>query len=221
MSANGNGYHPREKVEFPPNVPVEVALAYPTGKLISGKFGDSVMFSLADGRVMFLDPPLAERIATAGIQAHQPFTITRTERKAGNRRLIAWEMRRVNEGTALTVKEGIIPEPESAIEAQLRASLRVQGIEPEQALRESRAPARPDTPTTAEAVAPQSSTLDQPPGSTPADPRQILAFHAAIDLVLDVEAYAKQRGCAVRFSSEDVRCIANTLYINRAKGGLG
>ncbi|MFN0168423.1 MAG: hypothetical protein ACKV22_18505 [Bryobacteraceae bacterium] len=220
MSANGNGYHPREKVEFPPNVAVEVALAYPTGKLISGKFGDSVMFSLADGRVMFLDPPLAERIAVAGIQANQPFTITRTEHKAGNRRLIAWEMRRVNEGAAPTVKEGV-PGFESAIEAQLRASLRAQGIEPEQALRESQAPARPDTPTTAEAVAPQSSTLDQPQGSTPADPRQILAFHAAIDLVLDVEAYAKQRGCAVRFSSEDVRCIANTLYINRAKGSLG
>ena len=40
---------------------------------------------------------------------------------------------------------------------------------------------------------------------------------AAIDATGAAEAYAEASGATVRFSSEDVRTIANTLYISHGK----
>lgn len=56
----------RDVVQLEPNVPVEVALLFPTGKPVMN--GERMMFSLVDGRVMFLDPEPAERIAQLGLK---------------------------------------------------------------------------------------------------------------------------------------------------------
>ena len=46
----------RPTIEFEPNVPVEVALKYAgCGKTVNTRFGERVMFTTADDRVMFLD----------------------------------------------------------------------------------------------------------------------------------------------------------------------
>lgn len=58
---------PRQVVEFPPNVPVTVALKYPQARTVSSQYGERFMFSLADGRVMFLDPEVGGRIEALGI----------------------------------------------------------------------------------------------------------------------------------------------------------
>jgi hypothetical protein len=39
------------------NVPAEITLERPEGTLVQGRYGDRVMFSLADGRVMYGAPP--------------------------------------------------------------------------------------------------------------------------------------------------------------------
>jgi hypothetical protein len=38
------------------NVPAEVILERPEGTLVQGRYGDRVMFSLADGRVIYVPP---------------------------------------------------------------------------------------------------------------------------------------------------------------------
>ncbi len=68
---------PREVVDFPANVPVTVALKYSQGKTVSSQYGERIMFSLTDGRVMFLDPQVAGQIEPLGINVRENFTITR------------------------------------------------------------------------------------------------------------------------------------------------
>jgi len=76
-AAPPNTRAPREVVEFPPNVPVTVALKYGHAKTVSSQYGERFMFSLADGRVMFLDPEVGGRIESLGINVRENFTITR------------------------------------------------------------------------------------------------------------------------------------------------
>jgi hypothetical protein len=77
MATATNTHPQREVVDFPPNTPVTVSLKYGQGRTISSQYGERFMFSLADGRVMFLDPPVAGQIAELGINVRENFTITR------------------------------------------------------------------------------------------------------------------------------------------------
>jgi len=76
-AAANNTRAPREVVEFPPNVPVTVALKYGHAKTVSSQYGERFMFSLADGRVMFLAPEVGGKIEALGINVRENFTITR------------------------------------------------------------------------------------------------------------------------------------------------
>jgi len=92
-AAASNNRAPREVVEFPNNVPVTVALRYPHAKTVSSQHGERFMFSLSDGRVMFLDPEVGRKIEALGINVRENFTITRKwdEQKA----ISSWEVDRV------------------------------------------------------------------------------------------------------------------------------
>ena len=68
MATATNNRPTRDVVEFPPNAPVTVALKYSQGRTISGQYGERVMFTLTDGRVMFLAPEVAGRIESLGIK---------------------------------------------------------------------------------------------------------------------------------------------------------
>jgi hypothetical protein len=67
----------RETVEFPPNVPVTLALAYSEPRMIAGRDGERAMFTTTDNRVLFCDPAIAGRITELGINVRENFTITR------------------------------------------------------------------------------------------------------------------------------------------------
>jgi len=84
---------PREVVEFPPSVPVTVALKYGHAKTVSSQYGERFMFSLADGRVMFLAPEVGAKIEALGINVRENFTITKKwdEEKSA----ATWEVARV------------------------------------------------------------------------------------------------------------------------------
>ena len=45
--------------------------------MVSSQYGERIMFSLADGRVMFLDPKISGQIESLGINVRENFTITR------------------------------------------------------------------------------------------------------------------------------------------------
>ena len=85
---------PREVVDFPANTPVTVALKYAQGKIVRSQYGERVMFSLVDGRVMFLDPKVGGQIESLGINVRENFNITR---KGDGQKdsPISWEVARI------------------------------------------------------------------------------------------------------------------------------
>ena len=83
----------REKIAFQTNAPVTVALAYADGE-VTGRFGDQIMYTLADERVMYVPPVVRTKLVELGIQAGEPFTICKAERKEGNRRFIEWQVKK-------------------------------------------------------------------------------------------------------------------------------
>ncbi len=52
----------RDKLTFEPNMPQTVTLQYREGKLVDGRFGQQVMFSLEGNQVMYLDLAIAQKI---------------------------------------------------------------------------------------------------------------------------------------------------------------
>src|SRR5215472_10131367 len=84
----------RERIAFQTNVPVTVALAYADGLQVEGRFGDQILYTLADERVMYVPPMVRTKLVELGIQPREPFTICKAERKEGNRRFIEWQLNR-------------------------------------------------------------------------------------------------------------------------------
>src|SRR5215475_3589521 len=84
----------REKVAFQTNVPVTVALAYADGLRVEGRFGDQIMYTLSDERVMYVPPVVRSKLVELGIQPGESFTICKAERKEGNRRFIEWQVKK-------------------------------------------------------------------------------------------------------------------------------
>jgi len=79
-----------EKVQFQTNVSIDVALKYNDGKEVTGQYGDQVLYTLTDGRVMYVPPIVKKNIDELGIGRGELFTITKAEKKNGTRRTIEW-----------------------------------------------------------------------------------------------------------------------------------
>jgi hypothetical protein len=79
-----------EKIQFQTNIPVEVALKYADGKDVTGDYGDQVLYSLTDGRVMYVPPIVKKQIQDLDIAKGELFTITKAEEKSGTRRTVKW-----------------------------------------------------------------------------------------------------------------------------------
>ena len=86
---------PREVVEFPNDVPVTVALKYPQARTVSSQYGERFMFSLADGRIMFLDPEVGHKISSLAINVGENFTITRKRDAQKGPATATWDVARV------------------------------------------------------------------------------------------------------------------------------
>src|SRR6516165_8138005 len=82
----------RERIAFETNVPIIVALAYAGGLPVEGRFGDQIMYTLADERVMYVPPVVRSKLVELGVQPREPFTLCKAERKEGNRRFIEWQV---------------------------------------------------------------------------------------------------------------------------------
>lgn len=105
-----------EKLTLIPNVPQQIALKFPDGKLVEGRYGDQVMFSLTNGQVMYLDTDVAAKINLLELHKNEPFMICkRWTGKKGDQ--IQWDMFRL-EGNSAAVVTGI---PPTVLESQIAA----------------------------------------------------------------------------------------------------
>ncbi len=65
----------KEIVKFPINAPVEVTLQFETGKRVEGRYGNRVMYSLLDDRVMYVPPYVEQRFQELAIGAGEPLLL--------------------------------------------------------------------------------------------------------------------------------------------------
>ena len=85
-----------EVLRFQTNVPEEVALKFGDGKGVAGKYGDQVLFTLTDGRLMYLPPAVAERIRELGIVRGEVFQVVKREVSKDGKRFLEWEVTRLS-----------------------------------------------------------------------------------------------------------------------------
>jgi hypothetical protein len=182
-----------EKVQFNTNIPVEVALKYNDGKEVTGQYGDQVLYTLTDGRVMYVPPIVKKKIDEAGITRGELFTITKAERKNGTRRTIEW---------VIGANGAAPPQAE-------QDTGRADGVSP-------------GTPSNSNAPNGTPRNGSEHRVLAPRDPKGFLvtshgqsmlqAFSAAIDLAASMERYASTCGLQLQFTSTDVREIGLAVY---------
>jgi len=192
---------PRNDVyTFTLDEPTHVGFKYRQGKPYQSPYGDGFTYTLTNGCVAFFPPSVNADIQSLNLGPRESCVITR--RKDGSD--IAWNVERAaiqpNDGTLkvenLTGGSGIMPDL-------------------------NRPPISGDA-SFANCVHP--TTL--PHGSAPPAPsawgmpllRQ--ALFSVIDDAAEAERYAAGKGLSIRFSGEDIRCMANTAVINAAQGRI-
>lgn len=201
-----------QKIVFQPGAPVEVALKFPNGKNVPGKFGEQALFTCTDDRVFYLDPEPASdierRIGELGIKTGEPFRLTKIKHARGG-------------GCSFRVDR-------VANETDLERTLR-QSIGARQQKREASVPFREQTPPVAIEPSAERVTAPQriqPEGNHNAPPltrsgAMMSAMCAAVDAVLETQAYATRKGLGVTFSEESIRAIGLSIYISTCKDGRG
>ncbi len=192
----------KERVVFQTNVPVTAALAYADGIKVEGRYGDQVMYSLSDERVMYVPPDVRDKLVEMGIRQREPFSICKAERRDGNRRFIEWVVKRLDS-----------------------ERLRVQATEHNDNHASAMASGSTVTPDGGlgnngnRNGKPSAKVLGGPSGSHAGQASLRSALAASIDAALEAEQYAAAHGLSVRFGSEDLRAMALSLFIQHARDG--
>ncbi len=179
-------------LRFNVNIPAEVALRYGEGKRVQGRYGEQVMYTLVDDRVMYVPLCVADRIRELEVRPGQPIAICKAEVRDGNRKWIEWMVRRLEEPL-----QTVLPPDQNGRNGRSpsQQALRLEG--------------RPDG-----ALVP-----------VPVDGSRVLwmelSMNAAVEITQRVEQRAALRNQPIHFSSEDIRAIALTMFIQSSReGGL-
>lgn len=217
LTANATQEEPmRDKVEFPTNTPVFIKLDFNEGVLKPGKYGDEFMYVVDnDERIFFAKPELHNLIAQSGARAGDEIAICKREVKNDTgRKTVRWEVERVQEEPpeAYTPPATPMAQPPARTNGNARP-----------AAAPATAPAPPQ-PQPAPELAAQLCEVHreancqvcaQASRSNPLTP----ALALAIDAAAVAELQAHRRGLAIRFSAEDVRAMALTVYIDQRRNG--
>ena len=184
----------KERVVFEANVPVKATLAYADGLKVQGRFGDQVMYSLTDGRVMYVPPIVRDKLVKLGIGQNEPVAICRAERREGNRRFVNWVVK--PDGSAapapsVTGRDDA-PRPNGDAAACSKANGNGNG---------------------------NGKSASTPTRSGTGEAALRAALTASIDAALVAEQYASAHGLSIRFGSEDLRAMALSLFIQHARDG--
>jgi hypothetical protein len=196
------------------NVPTEVILERPEGTLVQGRYGYRVMFSLADGRVMYVPPFVANKIQAEGVAASGRFELCKTQARKGSRRSIEWSVRRLDsfeepacarepaEASQVANGSGSGPvpapsaEPETPLERDLRASIKL-----------------------VTANGNGNGHKGPHPNSQSAPPTKLEhALKTAILAAFNAERFGAELGYVVRFDADAIKSMAITVLINMSGG---
>lgn len=195
MTPNGTSNSAMETLKLNVGESHVIALQYAEGKPCQSRYsGDQVMYSLSDGRKLFVDPYVAERIKALRVGPGDEFAIAKKESFAGNRRTVE-----------------VVVNPLKRTGAFGHAPVDTIGND------------RPSHPTPAP-PAPQAAPPAPPPqapvngaGETTAD---IMArcYCNAVDIALATIACAEKKGLRLTAQFEDVRAMGTALLISETGG---
>jgi hypothetical protein len=182
-----------------------VAFKFLTGKNFEGTFGMRVLFTLSDDRRLWVDAEdgsdIDHRLQELGVRAGEPVKLTKIRHPRGGGHSIRIE--RVEDNAA---PASVTSEPASPLEAKLTRSLEVARTEGPQAFQRN-----------AHVVPAEASA----PAQTDDTARRLMGcFCAAIDAIAEAQAYADKKGVKVAFTSEDLRAVAITAFIQTEKAAL-
>src|SRR5215831_2206877 len=188
----------KERVVFEANVPVTATLAYADGLKVQGRFGDQVMYSLADGRVMYVPPIVRDRLLKLGIRQNEPFNICRAERRGGNRRFVDWVVQPHSAASPIPSANSHTAAPASPVNGDSGAGFKPIGNGNGNG---------------------GGKLAGVPASAATAEAALRAALMASIDAALAAEQYALTHGLSVRFGSEDLRAMGLSLFIQHARDG--
>jgi hypothetical protein len=187
----------QDEIKLETNRPQTFALKFATGKEV-GQWGN-VMFTAVDERRLFLNTEDANEFEHALVDLnYQPaefIRVTRTKHGSARGGGFSIRVERV-EDTAGAAPSCEVPAP-SREEALLAKSVEMARQNGAQAFHAAQpAAADPDLPVI-----------------TPASAAMTAAMRAAVDAIIETQAYAQRRGLGVTFSEESVRAIGLSIYI--------
>src|SRR5690349_22648615 len=187
-----------EVVRFPINTTVEVTLQFEAGKRVEGRYGDQVMYSLLDNRIMYVPPYVEQRIRELAIAAGEPLQLCKQAKTDGNRKWIEWSVRRAPQQPRTSPNETA-----AADQAQSKAPNHRNG----------NTNGKPNgSAEKALALMPEQITGA---GITAME----LALNGAAEIAHRVEGRAAAKNYSLRFSAEDIRAIGLTIFIQAMREG--
>ena len=181
-------------LRFNTNEPVELALRWDDGKRVEGRYGEQVMYTLDDDRLMYVPPVVAKRIRELGIQARETFEICKAELREDNKRWIEWRVRRVEAPRHPT------------------SSANVPGAAASDLSRNAQSHRNGTTDHLAFEAAADGTLLPVPVAGAGITAME-LALSGAAEIAQRVEARARVRNYSLQFTSEDIRAIGLTMFI--------
>ena len=179
----------KEVVRFAVDTPVEVSLRFETGKHVEGRYGDQVMYSLLDNRVMYVPPYVEQRIRELAIAAGEPLQLCKQAKTDGNRKWIEWSVMRAPQQPHPSGNETAAADPEPS-KAQNHRNGNTNG--------------KPDS--SAEKALARVPDQITGAGITAME----LALNGAAEIAHRVEGRAAAKNYSLRFSAEDIRAIGLT-----------
>lgn len=202
---------PAPELKLQTNVPEIIALKFEDGKEFPSNYEGSaprVMFTLVDGRVIYLPKPFAESIKNNGIGANTPFEICKREVANGKTQLQFRGVRTAgpdsfgNKKTAPAVAPAnAAPLSQPALQQPSQDKQHSNGTAP---ARYSEVPALPPLPSNP---------------VTPIGAKLLAAYMLSVDTLLETQVYATRKGLALAITTEDIRCLAATIFIEQNKQG--
>ena len=154
------------------------------------------MYSLTDGRVMYVPPIVRDKLVELGIGQNESVAICRAECREGNRRFVNWVVK--PDGSAAPAQSVTghddPPRPNGDAAACAKANGNGNGNG-------------------------NGKSASTPTKSGTAEAALRATLTASIDAALAAEQYACAHGLSVRFGSEDLRAMALSLLIQHARDG--
>lgn len=206
-------------VRFEMNVPMEVALQSSEGVSVAGRYGTRKMFTLTDGRVMYVPPTVAGKIEAAGIAPSECFQLCKASVKTGQRRSVEWMLERSPEKDRPPAAECETNDTETPLEQDLRRSVEMvtaqrSGIKsgPSNCVE----PIPPFIPPGNGHVSGNGSVPNVATSSAPATKLEH-ALKTAISAAHNAEKFGSELGYVVRFDADAIKSMAITVLINMSE----